>query len=341
MKRGMAMNIRLSIVIPVYNEEDNLSVLFQELDRLLPELRKRMGGKVSSVEGSDIEILFVNDGSTDNSADILESKTRESIYYRQISFSRNFGHQAAVSAGLRFARGDAVVVMDGDLQDPPELIKEMAEKWMRGFDVVYAVRKKREAPLLKKTSYSLYYRLKAAISDFPVQKDSGDFSLLDRKVVNSINSLPEKERYVRGLRAWVGFKQTELEYERIGRKKGKSKYSLLSLIKLAFHGVISTSVKPLFLSGLFIILSIFIILGIIGYSILSKIFIPENVMPKGWTSLMVTMSVLSGFQLISVWLLSLYIARIYREILGRPTYLVAHDSLEQKENADNEDKRKH
>lgn len=332
------MNIKLSIVIPVCNEEENLPILCHELDKLLPELKNKLVRKSLSAGENRIEILFINDGSTDGSANILESKTKISNYYRYINFSRNFGHQAAVSAGIYSARGDAVVVMDGDLQDPPELINDMVDKWMQGFDVVYAVRKKREASLFKKLAYLFYYRLKAAISDFPVQKDSGDFSLLDRKVVNAIKSLPEKERYVRGLRAWVGFKQTELKYDRIARKKGKSKYSLLSLIRLAFQGVQSTSVKPLFLSGLFSVLSMLIIIGITGYSLLSKIFTPENVMPKGWTSLIVTISLLSGFQLISIWLLSLYIARIYREILGRPTYLVAYDSLRREGSANNENK---
>lgn len=329
------MNIRLSIVIPVFNEEENLPILCQELDKLLPELKSKLGGRSPGFDETGIEILFINDGSTDNSALILESKIKGTNYYRYINFSRNFGHQAAVSAGLNCARGDAVVVMDGDLQDPPGLIIDMLDKWTQGFDAVYAVRKKREASLFKKASYSLYYRLKAAISDFPVQKDSGDFSLLDRKVVNAINSLPEKERYVRGLRAWVGFKQAELKYDRIARKKGKSKYSLLSLSRLAFQGVLSTSVKPLFLSGLFSILSMLIIIGIMGFSILSKIFIPENVMPKGWTSLIVIVSILSGFQLISTWLLSLYIARIYKEILGRPAYLVAYDSLKREGTVNN------
>jgi len=217
--------------------------------------------------------------------------------------------------------------MDGDLQDPPGLIKEMVDKWMQGFDVVFAVRKKRKASLFKNISYPIYYRLQAAISDFPVQRDAGDFSLLDRKVVNAINGLPEKEKYVRGLRAWVGFKQTELKYDRIARKKGESKYSLSSLIRLAFQGVLSTSVKPLFLSGLFGALNAIIIIGVILFSVVSKILLPGDIMPKGWTAIMVTLSVLSGFQLISTWLLSLYIARIYRETLGRPAYLIAYDSL--------------
>ena len=322
------MDIKLSIVIPVYNEEENLPALCRELDDLLPELKEKLAGNTSGADGNGIEILFINDGSTDNSAAILESKIKSSSHCRHINFSRNFGQQAAVSAGLYCARGDAVVVMDGDLQDPPGLIKEMVDKWMQGFDVIFAVREKRESPLFKKAAYLIYYRLQAAVSDFPVQKDAGDFSLLDRKVVNAINDLPEKEKYVRGLRAWVGFKQTELKYDRIARKKGKTKYSLSSLIKLAFQGVLSTSVKPLFLSGLFGALSAITIIGIVVFSVVSKIFLPGDVMPKGWTALMVTVSVLSGFQLISTWLLSLYIARIYREILGRPAYLIAYDSLE-------------
>jgi dolichol-phosphate mannosyltransferase len=321
------MRIKLSIVIPIYNEEENLPALCRKLDDILPELKGRLTGKASSSEGNEIEILFIDDGSTDNSAVILESKIKSSGHYRHIRFSRHFGHQPAVSAGLHRARGDAVVVIDGDFQDPPDLIKDMVDKWMQGFDVVFAVRKKREASLFKKMAYTVYYKLTSAISDFPLQRDAGDFSLLDRKVVDAINSLPEKEKYIRGLRAWVGFKQVELQYDRIARKKGKSKYSLLSLTRLAFMGVLSTSVKPIFLAGLLSILSIITIIGIIVFSMVSKILVPESVMPKGWTSLMVTISVFSGFQLISIWLLSLYIARMYGEILGRPAYLIARDSL--------------
>jgi len=203
----------------------------------------------------------------------------------------------------------------------------MISKWKEGFDVVCATRRKRKGFFLKNISYKLYYKLNMLISDFPVQRDAGDFSLLDRRVVDVINNLPEKERYVRGLRAWVGFRQTEIPCDRMERKKGKSKYGIFSLVRLAFHGILSTSVKPLFLSGLFCSLSTLIIFGVILFSFIAKVFLPENAMPKGWTSIMVTVSVLSLLQLISIWLLSLYIARIYREIISRPAYVVAYDSL--------------
>jgi len=218
--------------------------------------------------------------------------------------------------------------MDGDLQDPPELIKEMVKKWKQGFDVVYAVRRTRQAKFLKNIAYKIYYKIKSLISDFPVQRDSGDFSLLDRRVIDIINSLPEKDRYMRGLRSWVGFKQASLEYDRPERKSGKTKYSFSGLVKLAFQGITSTSVKPLFVSGALSVLSVFIIIGIILFAVSSKIFIPDNQMPKGWASLMVTVAFLNGCQLISIWLLSLYVARIYKETLSRPTYIIESDSLD-------------
>jgi len=316
---------KLSVVIPVFNEADNLPRLYQRFKALLPQLRK----EISAETKEDIEILFVNDGSLDNSIALLESfVASEPAVYRYISLSRNFGHQAAVSAGIYHARGSAVVIMDADLQDPPELILDMVKKWEEGFDVVYAVRQKRESPFFNNIAYKFYYWFKCLIADYPVQKDSGDFSLLDRKIVEVINKFPEKERYVRGLRAWVGFKQVALPYKRVEREAGKSKYSFFALAKLALSGILSTSVKPLFISGLFSFISILMIIGVIAYSVFSKFYIPQDQMPKGWTSLIITVAVFSGLQLISIWLLSLYMARMYREMLSRPTYLIAHDSLE-------------
>lgn len=321
--------IDITIVIPVYNEEETLPFLCKRINDFLPALKEELELGSVNKGAPAVEILFVNDGSTDKTVMLLESMVRENNAYRYINLSRNFGHQAAVSAGVFYARGNAVVIIDGDLQDPPELIIDMLKKWKQGFDVVYAVKSKREAPLFTSILYKFYYKINSLISDFPIQMDSGDFSLLDRKIIDVINKLPEKEKYIRGLRAWVGFKQTEITYERKRRKKGKSKYPFISLAKLAFHGILSTSVKPLFLSGLFCALSIFIIISIIIFSVFSKIIMPENLMPKGWTSIMIVISLLSGLQLISIWLLSLYIAKIYRETLSRPTYLVAQDSLEE------------
>jgi len=321
------MLVNLSIVIPLFNEEETLPFLYQRISNILPELKKYLLGDSLRGSGEKIEVLFVNDGSSDKTQSILEDIVKKDNTCRYLSLSRNFGHQPAISAGLLAARGKAVVIMDGDLQDPPELIKDMISKWKEGFDVVCATRRKRKGFFLKNISYKLYYKLNMLISDFPVQRDAGDFSLLDRRVVDVINNLPEKERYVRGLRAWVGFRQTEIPCDRMERKKGKSKYGIFSLVRLAFHGILSTSVKPLFLSGLFCSLSTLIIFGVILFSFIAKVFLPENAMPKGWTSIMVTVSVLSLLQLISIWLLSLYIARIYREIISRPAYVVAYDSL--------------
>ncbi len=321
--------IVLSIVIPVYNEEETLPLLYAGLNKELGEIRQALDDRGLFKKSPEIEILFIDDGSEDASRSILESFVKANHACRYIHFSRNFGHQPAVSAGMQFARGDAIVIMDGDLQDPPELIKEMVRKWRQGFDVVYAVRRKRQAKFFKKVAYKLYYKMKSLMSDHPVQSDAGDFSLLDRKVVDVINKFPEKDRYMRGLRAWVGFKQVGLEYDRPQRQCGKSKYSLSSLIKLAFQGITSTSVKPLFLSGVLSLLSIFIIIGVVFYVLLAKVYIPNNQMPKGWTSLMITITFLSGCQLVSIWLLSLYVARLFKETLSRPTFIVEFDSLAQ------------
>lgn len=319
--------IMLSIVIPVYNEQETLSALYESVNVELEGIERELKEKNPSVSKPQVEVLLVNDGSTDNSRPIMESMVQNNSAYRLISLSRNFGHQAAVSAGMRSARGAAVVLMDADLQDPPELIKGMIEKWNKGFDVVYAVRRKREAKFVKNMAYKAYYRVKALLSDYPVQKDSGDFSLLDRKVVDIINILPEKDRYMRGLRAWVGFKQAELQYDRMDRKSGKSKYATMGLIKLAVQGITSTSVKPLFVSGFFGAISVVTIIGIIAYVLFSKIYVPQDLMPKGWASTMITIAFLSGCQLMSIWFLSIYMAKLYREILARPTYIIDYDSL--------------
>ncbi len=318
--------IALTIVVPVYNEQQVLASFFERLKQERPAVKEILNSKSQRPAGSAMEILFINDGSTDGTRGILESMIREDRDSRLINFSRNFGHQAAVTAGVRLARGAAVVVMDADLQDPPEVIKEMVKKWKDGCDVVFAVRRKRQENWLKRCAYSSYYRLKASLSDYPVHKDAGDFGLMDRRVVDVINTLPEKDRYLRGLRSWVGFQQADVSFERPGRREGRSKYSVAGLFKLAFQGILSTSVKPLFLSGLFCAFSLVLVFALAAYAVFSKVFVARP-MPPGWTSLMVTIAVLGGLQLVAIWLLSLYISRIYTETLGRPTYIVESDSL--------------
>ena len=319
--------IALSIVIPIYNEQETLPNLFDRLNRELDNIRQELCS-VQRLQGTvTIEILFIDDGSTDNSRQIVSSVVANNNIYRQINLSRNFGHQAAVAAGFNFARGQAIVIMDGDLQDPPELIKHLVSIWNQGFKVVYAQRRTRQAPLMINTAYKLYYKIISALSDSPVQPDSGDFSLLDRTVVDVINQLPEKERYMRGLRAWVGFRQTSLEYDRPQRKTGKTKYSLAKLMTLATQGLTSTTVKPLFVSGILTIMSIVFISSIGLYAIIGKWIVPVNRMPAGWTSIIATIGIVGFCQLMSTWLLSLYIARLFREVISRPTYIVENDSL--------------
>jgi len=324
--------IELSIVIPIYNEKETLPLLYQRLEQVIPNLKKELYENNSDINDADIyvEVLFINDGSNDDSLSFLKSIASKNNTYRYISFSRNFGHQAAVSAGLRYARGKLVVVMDGDLQDPPEIIKDLIRKRREGFEVVYVVRRKRKAAFLKKIAYKFYYIFNSLISDQPIQKDSGDFCLLDRKIVDIINKLPEKEKYLRGLRAWVGFKQIAIPHDRIERKMGKTKYSLNALTKLAFSGILSTSVKPLLITGFFCIVSMLIIFAVIAYVLISKMCLQSESIPTGWASLMITVSALSGLQFFSLWILSLYMAKIYREILSRPTYLIEEDVPELK-----------
>lgn len=319
--------IALSIVIPIYNEQETLLDLVDCINSELDNIREALRS-VQSLQGTaTVEILFVDDGSTDDSRQMIGSFVASNSIYRQINLSRNFGHQAAVAAGYKFARGQAVVIMDGDLQDPPELIKQLISKWNQGFCVVYALRRTRQASLIMNTAYRLYYKIISVLSDSPVQADTGDFSLLDRTVVDIINQLPEKERYMRGLRAWVGFRQTSLEYDRPERKAGKTKYSMARLVELAVQGLTSTTVKPLFLSGILTFISIVLISAISLYALLARWVVPEDRMPVGWTSLITTISVVGFAQLVSTWLLSVYIARLFREVISRPTYIVENDSL--------------
>ncbi len=319
--------IALSIVIPIFNEQETLLDLVDCIESELDNIREELRG-VQKLRGNPtIEILFVDDGSTDDSRQIISSFVANNSIYRQINLSRNFGHQAAVAAGYKLARGQAVVIMDGDLQDPPELIRQLISKWNQGFCVVYALRRTRQASLIMNTAYRLYYKIISVLSDSPVQADTGDFSLLDRVVVDIINQLPEKERYMRGLRAWVGFRQTSLEYDRPERKAGKTKYSMARLVKLAVQGLTSTTVKPLFLSGILTFMSIVLISAIGLYALLARWIIPEKQMPVGWTSIITTVSIVGFAQLVSTWLLSVYIARLFREVISRPTFIVESDSL--------------
>lgn len=225
----------VSVVIPIFNEEENLSELDNRLHKTLQIYEK-------------YEVVFVNDGSHDRSFEIIKEFQKGNKNYKILDFSRNFGHQAAITAGINFSKGDVVIVMDGDLQDPPEQIPIFVEKWQEGYDVVYAVREKRKENFLKRMAYFTFYRILDHMSEFPIPLDSGDFGLIDRKIADLLKQLPEKNRYVRGLRAWLGFKQIGITYERDSRFAGTPKYTFRSLIKLASDGIISFSDYPLKLS---------------------------------------------------------------------------------------------
>lgn len=306
----------ISIVIPIYNERENIKNLYNRL---------------CTAEQSwdeEAEIIFINDGSTDESLDIMISIADENQAVRVINLSRNFGHQASISAGISHANGDAVIIMDGDLQDPPEEIQHFINKWRQGYDVVYAIRKKRKENIFKRILYKTFYRILRLISDINIPLDSGDFCLMDKRVVRVINQeMPESIRFVRGLRAFAGFKQIGLEYERNERAAGKTKYTLVKLIRLALDGLFGFSTFPLRMVILlgFVIAIPSCIMGIIIFS--GKIFdftifgrTPGAV--PGFTTLAIGMFFLGGIILIVLGVIGEYIGRIYYEVKSRPTYII-------------------
>ena len=298
----------LSIVIPLFNEEENL-----------PELARRLGALIESVD-YPTEVVFVNDGSSDRTMELLRAQIECQPAFRVIDFSRNFGHQAAMYAGLKRAAGRAVVLMDGDLQDPPEIVPQLVERWREGYEVVHAIRRKRKEGILKRMAYAVYYRLLKTAAYIPVTVDSGDFSLMDRRVVDLIRSMPERNKFLRGLRSWVGFRQTELEYERDARYAGTPKYTVSKLFRLALDGMVSYSFVPLRISYAFG----FIVAGgsfILGFGYLFARIFGNRPIPQGFTTLAILILFLGGIQLLAVGMLGEYIGRIYDEVKRRPEYV--------------------
>ncbi len=303
------MKIVYSIVAPIYNEIDNL-----------PELYRRISGVMES-SGETWELVFVDDGSTDGSTDKIRALAKADNHVRPVIFARNFGHQIAVTAGLDYSRGDAIVIIDADLQDPPEVILELAEKWREGYEVVYAVRAEREGESwFKKFTAALFYRIIFRITDVKIPLDTGDFRLLDRKVVNVMNSMRERHRFLRGMAAWVGFKQIGVEYKRAARHAGVTKYPFKKMLLLALNAVTSFSYFPLqvatyvgfFAAGIAILaIPVVIIMRMTG----SQAFI-------GQTTTLISVLFLGGVQLISLGILGEYIGRLYDEAKGRPLYIV-------------------
>jgi polyisoprenyl-phosphate glycosyltransferase len=310
------MQKKISIVVPCFNEE-----------AVLPKLFARLGA-VAATWGADYEIICVDDGSRDRTWEILKAQSAKDPRWRGLSFARNFGHQTAVSAGLHFASGDAVVIIDADLQDPPEEISRLLEKWREGFEVVFATRKKRKDPLIKSFLAWGFYRLLAKLTPLPVARDAGDFCLLDKKVVAVMKALPERNRYLRGLRTWCGFRQTSVEFDRHERAAGTAQYTFRKSLRLAMDGMFSFSTVPLRLAtwlGLGVSAACFI--GIV-FTLLEKIFAEEFTKlgyppgPHGVTTMVISILFLGGVQLICLGILGEYIGRIYEEVKGRPLWIL-------------------
>jgi dolichol-phosphate mannosyltransferase len=297
----------LSVIVPLYNEEEIVEKTFLTLEEEL--------------KGLNHQIIFVNDGSKDKTREILEKLLESTPHNQLVNFSRNFGHQAAFSAGLQHAKGDAVVIIDGDLQDPPSLIHDMISKWQEGYQVVYAQRNKRRGEsLFKRFSAYCFYRVIHALTNIEIPPDTGDFRLMDRVVVDQLNSLPERSRFLRGLVCWVGFKKVGILYDRAERTAGISKYPLRKMIRLAIDGITGFSTTPLKISFLVGLLATIIALGVFIWSILEKVLFPETTVP-GWASLMGAVVFFGGIQLISIGILGEYIGRIYDEVKQRPLYI--------------------
>ena len=302
---------KLSIIIPMYYEEQVVEECYNRVTKVLKE-----------IQDYEYEIIFINDGSKDNTLDILERIAKIDNNVKVISFSRNFGHQAAVIAGLKYVTGDAIVIMDADLQDPPELIPDMLKEWEKGYEVIYGKRKSRKGEsVFKLLTAKAFYSTLNKLSDVEIPKDTGDFRMVDRKVVDVVNSLPEHNKFLRGLFSWVGFEQLAYEYDRKERFAGKTKYPFGKMLKLALDGILSFSTKPLKIVGGLGILSVIISFVILIYSLLSYIF-KWNSLTPGWTSIMCTITFLGGIILISVWMIGEYIGRIYDEVKNRPQYIV-------------------
>ncbi|MEK3712571.1 glycosyltransferase family 2 protein [Paenibacillus sp. FSL R7-0333] len=305
----MSVQVRYSIIIPMFNEE----AVIQETYRRIK--------KVMGITGEPYELIFVNDGSTDNCAQMIEEYSYWDESVKLIDLSRNFGHQVAITAGMDYALGDAVVIIDADLQDPPELIPEMIAEWKQGYQVVYAKRIKRNGEsLFKKWSASLFYRVLRYSTDISIPVDTGDFRLMDRRVCDELKRLPEKNRFVRGLVSWVGFRQKAIEYEREERLAGETKYPFRRMLKLSLDGITSFSYKPLKLAGVLgALLSVSGFLYLM-YVLYMALFTDAAV--KGWASMIGITLTFNGFVLLMLGILGEYVGRIYDESKGRPLYIV-------------------
>lgn len=308
--------MKYSLVIPVFNEQETIPRLFARVSA------------AARTWGDEYEIICVDDGSTDLTAEMLDDLHSRDARWKRLSFSRNFGHQAAVSAGISYARGEVVGIIDGDLQDPPELLKQMFQRWSEGYQVVYAVRASRKENIFKRIAYKAFYRLLQKSASIKIPLDAGDFCVMDRQVVNVLNSLPEKTRFVRGLRTWSGYRQTGIAYDRDERDGGESKYTLSKLFRLAFDGILGFSAVPLRIASLmgflFCVCAALLVLTLVVWRMTDvTLFGMHPSQSMGWTSLVSIAMFLSGVQMLMLGIVGEYIARIFDEVKGRPGWIVS------------------
>ncbi len=319
MEKKSDKKVELSVVIPIFNEQ-----------KIIDELYNRLKKTVSKIT-ENYEFIFVNDGSKDHSLlELLKlSEQDHRVFY--INFSRNFGHQIAVTAGLDICQGKAVVIIDGDLQDPPELIAEMYQKYQEGYDIVYAKREKRIGEsFFKKITAKMFYRVMKKITSIDIPLDTGDFRLIDSKVVKYLKLMPEQNKFLRGQIAWLGFKSGEVLFVRDERKHGKTGYSFGKMLRFALDGITSFSDKPLQLVSMLGIFFSFISFVIIMYAVYSHFVLHQTI--TGWTSIIISTMFIGGVQLISIGVIGEYINRINRNVLNRPLYIVEKSNYDQEEN---------
>ncbi|MCU4187907.1 glycosyltransferase family 2 protein [Flavobacterium sp. HXWNR29] len=302
-------NIDISIVVPLYNEEEVFDKLIQRLTSVINNT------------SFSCEVILVNDGSSDKTDTLIQKICKEDTRFTGVLLSRNHGHQLAVTAGLQYVRGKkGAMIIDGDLQDPPELVNQFYDLLINGYDVIYAVRKNRKESFIKKMAYSSYYRLQKKVSNFNIPIDSGDFSMLSRRVVDTMNNMPEQSRYLRGMRAWVGYKQIAYEYDRDERHAGETKYSWTKLFELAFNGIFNFSDFPVKIITRLGFLTVIFSLIYFGYNIYRKIY--YNDVPQGFSATILAIILFSGVQLISLGLIGEYVLRIYNQVRNRPLFIV-------------------
>jgi polyisoprenyl-phosphate glycosyltransferase len=308
-KARRAMTPVYSLILPIYNEEAVLPILLRRLDGLLDAL------------DAPAEVIFVDDGSRDAGPIVLEAKARADKRYRFVKLSRNFGHQIAITTGMEHAAGRAVVVMDADLQDPPEVVLDMIAKWKEGYEIVYAERLSRESESrFKRVTADLFYRLLAKLSDVEIPRNVGDFRLVDRKALDSFLAMPERDRFVRGMFAWIGFRQAVVQFHRPARAAGTTKYSLAKMIRLAANGLVSFSDAPLRVA-LWAGLAISGLAILYGLLVIAMWAMNAN-LARGWSSIIVLVAFLGGANMLMTGVMGVYVGRIYAEVKRRPLYIV-------------------